>query len=163
MSEAKVSEQDKKLYSIFHSLDINGDKTLDVSELQKAFAKSNASSQPSVAEIKALISTVTEGKSDTVDFDKFKVMMQMVESGSLPLSHDITNWLKTKAFEEIIAAQNKPVVHHKPIKIGGKGGGEANAEAPQGEKYKLVKKGPQQKIYKNLPEKKNLEDLINKK
>jgi len=162
MSEAKVSDEDKKLYSIFHSLDINGDKTLDVSELQKAFSMSKASNQPSVAEIKALISTVTEGKSDSVDFDKFKVMMKMVDNGSLPISSDITNWLKTKAFEEIIASQNKPVVHHKPTKIGGKGGGEAHSEAPQGEKYKLVKKGPQQKVYKNLPEKKTLEDLLKK-
>lgn len=45
-------------------------------------------------------------------------------------------------------------------KLGGKGAGVVNPEKPQGEIYKLEKKGPKRVVYNNLPEKKNLQDLL---
>ena len=63
--------------------------------------------------------------------------------------------------EEYIKDINKPVEAPKIIAKfgGGKGGGEANNSAPQGQKYVLKKKGPKTVKYENLPSKKSLADL----
>jgi len=137
-------------------LDTNGDKTLDVHELTAAFAKHGK--KPALSEVYAMIAEVDTTGKKTVDFNEFCNMMVKVKKGDMP-SGALFPSLITSALEDFIVAANKKPEKNIPTKIGGKGGGEAQPEKPQGEKYIIKKKGPQRKIYKNLPAKKDLTEL----
>jgi len=145
-----------KLRTIFRSLDLNGDGTLDAAELQTAFAKSGQ--KPALSEVYAMIAQFDTTGTKSVNFTDFCTMVDKVRSGAVPSSTGLPS-LITGAWEDYIIAVNRKPEKNIPKKIGGKGGGEAQPEKPQGEKYVIKKKGPMKIVYKNLPAKKGLADL----
>jgi len=144
-----------KLLSIFKSIDINGDNVLDPTEILKAFEKYGE--KPPMSDIYAMVEKVDTDKDGTVNFDEFCDMVEKVHRGELPRATGIASLIKG-AWEDYIQNVNKPVEKNKVVKVGGKGGGVANNEAPQGQKFKIEKKGAK-KMYDNLPQKKSLNDL----
>jgi len=154
--DRKEMPDEGKLRTIFRALDLNGDGTLDAAELQTAFAKSGQ--KPSLAEVASMIAEYDSSGNKSIDFKDFTTMVQRVSSGAVPSSTGLPS-LITGAWEDFIIAVNKKPEKPQPKKIGGKGGGEAQPEAPQGQKYVIKKKGPMKVVYKNLPTKKDFKDL----
>ncbi|EFA83364.1 hypothetical protein PPL_04157 [Heterostelium album PN500] len=143
------------LERIFKQLDTNGDNILDVNELSIAFGK--AGQKPSLSEIYAMIQQVDSTGKGTVSFDDFCKLVERVHRGELPSSTGIASLIKG-AWEDFIVSVNKPVEKNIPTKVSKKGKGEAHAEAPQGEKYKIGGK-TKKATYNHLPQKKSLVDL----
>ncbi|GAM18856.1 hypothetical protein SAMD00019534_020310 [Acytostelium subglobosum LB1] len=150
-----MSANKASLERIYKQLDTNGDNVLDVNELSVAFAK--AGQKPTLSEVYAMISLVDTTGKGTVGFDDFCTMVEKVHRGELPASTGIPSLIKG-AWEDYIVSVNKPVEKNIPTKVSKKGKGEAHAEAPQGEKYKIGGK-TQKATYKNLPGKRSLTDL----
>jgi len=139
-----------KLRMVFKGLDINGDGTLDASELTSAFAKNGQ--KPALSEVYAMIAQFDTTGKKSVNFSEFLTMVAKVKSGEVPASTGIPS-LITGAWEDYIVAVNKKPEKPVPRKVGG---GAAQPEAPQGEKYVLKKK---KVVYKNAPAKKSFADL----
>jgi hypothetical protein len=148
---------ERKLRLTFNSLDLNGDGELDAAELTKAFEK--IGSTPSLAEVYGYIEEVGGKGKKTLNFEDFRNMLERMKNGQIATNTGVPSLIK-EAFEDYIKQSNKPVEKNKPVaRIGGRGKGVANENAPQGQKYVIQKKGPRIVKYNNLPEKKTLADL----
>jgi len=143
---------EERLRKIFRSIDLDGDGSLNATEITKAFEKSG--SKPSPTEVFAMIAEADTTGNGVIDFNEFVQMFEKVKSGAMPKTTGLAQLIKTM-WEDYIEQINKPVEKNKMMK--GKGS-EYKNEAPQGEKYKL---GSKKKGYKpgSLPAKKDFDDL----